>query len=362
MTEAQHVQDPQTPGATESAAPAAPRGGRRGRPAATIYDIAKLAGVNPSTVSRALSKPGRINVKTEERIHAAAKELNYRLNPMARALPTGRTSSLGLLLADITNPMFFNVVRGAESAASMRGYTLLLAESQESSEREAAAAERLSPSVDGLVLVTSRLSDDEIVDLAGQRPLVVINRKVDGVPGIVPDIEPGIEQALAHLGALGHTSIAFVSGPVNSWMNRARWAALLNLAPARGMTIVEIGPGKPTLEGGAATLARVVASGVTAVLAYNDLMAIGLMRAAQESGLDVPGELSIIGFDDIFGSDFTSPQLTTVRTPLGAIGDRAVRLIMQLIDEDAGGPAALDSDQPLVTELVVRGSAGPAAR
>lgn len=356
MTEAKPVPD------AESTLPVASRGARRGRPAATIYDIAKLAGVNPSTVSRALSKPGRINVKTEERIHAAAKELNYRLNPMARALPTGRTHSLGLLLADITNPMFFNVVRGAESAASMRGYTLLLAESQESSEREAAAAERLSPSVDGLVLVTSRLSDEEIVELADQHPLVVINRQVDGVPGIVPDIAPGIDQALAHLSELGHTSIGFVSGPSNSWMNRARWAALLERAPARGMTIVEIGPGKPTLAGGADALARVVASGVTAVLAYNDLMAIGLMRAAQERGLDVPGKLSIIGFDDIFGSDFTSPQLSTVRTPLGAIGDRAVRLIMHLLDEDHGGQPPHDAEVPLVTELVVRGSTGPVTR
>ena len=336
-----------------------PRAGRRGRSAATIYDIAKLAGVNPSTVSRALSKPGRINVKTEQRIQAAARELNYRLNPMARALPTGRTSSLGLLLADITNPMFFNVVRGAEWAASLRGYTLLLAESQESAEREAAAAQRLAPSVDGLVLVTSRLSDDEIRQLAQDQPLVVINRQVDGVPGIVPDIAPGIEHALAHLAELGHKSIGFVSGPENSWMNRARWAALLSQAPSRGMTIVEIGPGAPTLDGGAAALPRVVASGVTAVLAYNDLMAIGLMRAAQESGLSVPGELSIIGFDDIFGSDFTSPQLSTVRTPLGLIGERAVRLIMDLIDEDAGGTPGPAENEPLVTELVVRGSTGP---
>jgi LacI family transcriptional regulator len=347
---------------SEPTPPVAPRGARRGRPAATIYDIAKLAGVNPSTVSRALSTPGRINIKTEERIHAAAKQLNYRLNPMARALPTGRTSSLGLLLADITNPMFFNVVRGAESAASTRGYTLLLAESQESAEREADAAARLAPSVDGLVLVTSRLSDEQIVDLADQRPLVVINRQVDGVPGIVPDIGPGIAQALAHLGAQGHTAVGFVSGPENSWMNRARWADLLERAPALGMTIVEIGPGTPTLAGGADSLARVVASGVTAVLAYNDLMAIGLMRAAQESGLTVPGALSIIGFDDIFGSDFTSPQLTTVRTPLGAIGDRAVRLILHLVDEQAGGQNHRDPEPALVTELVVRGSTGPVSR
>jgi LacI family transcriptional regulator len=99
---------------------------------------------------------------------------------------------------------------------------------------------------------------------------------------------------------------------------------------------------------------------VTAVLAYNDLMAIGLMRAAQDSGLSVPGDLSIIGFDDIFGSDFTSPQLTTVRTPLGLIGDRAVRLMLDLIDEDAGAAPALPNGSALVTELVVRGSTGPA--
>jgi LacI family transcriptional regulator len=346
----------------QSGVPGTPRGARRGRPAATIYDVAKLAGVNPSTVSRALSKPGRINVKTEDRVHAAAKELNYRLNPMARALPTGRTNTLGLLLADITNPMFFAAVRGAERAAAHRGYTLILAESQESADREAAAAERLSPSVDGLVLFTSRLADEQIVHLAGQRPLVLMNREVDGVPGIVPDIAPGIEQALAHLGGLGHTALGFVSGPSNSWMNRARWATLLPRAPQRGMNIVEIGPGAPTLAGGAASLARVVASGVTAVLAYNDLMAIGLMRAAQGIGLAVPGDLSIIGFDDIFGSDFTSPPLTTVRSPLEVIGERVVRLLLDTIDEDAGAVPQHLEEVRLETELVVRESTGAVAR
>ena len=344
---------------SEDAAVTEARASRRSKAPATIYDIAKLAGVNPSTVSRALSKPGRINVKTEERIHAAAKELNYRLNPMARALPTGRTNTLGLLLADITNPMFFDVVRGAERAASRRGYTLILAESQESGAREAEAAERVAPSVDGLVLVTTRLGDDKIQDLAERKPLVVINRKVDGVHGIIPDLDPGIDDALAHLAALGHTSLAFLSGPSNSWMSGARWEALMAKAPARGMTIVEIGPGIPTLDGGKEAFSRVAASGVTAVIAYNDLMAIGLMRAAQEQGVHVPGRLSIIGFDDIFGSDFTSPQLSTIRTPLGAIGERAIRLTLELIDEYADGAPARVDDTPLPTELVVRGSTGP---
>jgi LacI family transcriptional regulator len=340
----------------EEAAPGA-RPGRRANAPATIYDIARLAGVNPSTVSRALSKPGRINIKTEERIHAAAKELNYRLNPMARALPTGRTQTLGVLLADITNPMFFDVVRGAERAARLRGYTLILAESQESGEREAEAAERVAPSVDGLILVTTRLGDDQIQDLAARKPLVVINRRVEGVHGIVPQLEPGIGQALSHLADLGHTSIAFLSGPANSWMNRARWDVLLTEAPARGMSIVEIGPGVPTLDGGRAALSRVLASGVTAVMAYNDLMAIGLMRAAQERGLSIPGQLSIVGFDDIFGSDFTSPQLTTIRTPLGQMGERAIRRTLELIA--AGGEKPERAELPaLPTELVVRGSTG----
>jgi LacI family transcriptional regulator len=298
-------------------------------------------------------------MKTEERIHAAAKQLNYRLNPMARALPTGRRKAIGLILADITNPMFFDVVRGAERAAAERGYTLLLAESQESGDREAEAAERVAPAVDALILVTTRLDDDQILDLSSRKPLIVINRLVPNVEAIVPDLNPGIDQALAHLAALGHSSIAFLSGPLNSWMSRARWAAILAKAPPAGMTIVEIGPGIPTLEGGSETLGRIRASGVTAVIAYNDLMAIGVLRAAQAIGISVPGDLSIIGFDDIFGSDFTSPPMSTVRMPLGVIGERAVRRMLELVEADVAlahenKPAA----ETLVTELVVRGSTG----
>jgi LacI family transcriptional regulator len=326
------------------------------RPAPTIYDIAELAGVNPSTVSRALSKPGRISAKTEKLIQDAAKTLNYRVNPMARALPTGRTNTLGLIIADITNPMFFDVVRGAERAAALSGYTLILAESQESGEREAETAQRVAPSVDGLILVTTRLPDEQIRELADLKPLVVINRRVTDVHAIVPELEPGIEQALDHLLELGHHSIAFLSGPANSWMSVARWKELLARAVERGMTIVEIGGGVPTLEGGRNALGRVVASGVSAVIAYNDLMAIGLMRAAQEAGLSVPGRLSIIGFDDIFGSDFTSPQLTTIRTPLALVGEYAARRALELV---AGGDGEDVNDPQLVTELVLRASTGP---
>lgn len=339
------------------------RAGRSGKSAPTIYDVAELAGVNPSTVSRALSQPGRINIKTEERIHAAAKELNYRLNPMARALPTGRTSTLGLLLADITNPMIFGIVRGAEHAAAEQGYTLVIAESQESGEREATTAERIQPSVDGLILGTTRLSDTQIQRLADSKPLVLINRDVEGVSSVLPDVNPGIDGALAHLESLGHTSISYLSGPANSWMSGTRWASLLERSVARGMNVVEIGPGVPTLEGGRAALTRILASGVTAVVAYNDLMAIGLLQAAGEQGISVPDRFSIVGFDDIFGSDFTTPALTTIRTPLARAGARAVRHALALVSRvpvDDAAPG--NEDEPIETELVIRQSTGRASR
>jgi LacI family transcriptional regulator len=330
----------------------------RGGSAPTIYDIARLAGVNPSTVSRALSQPGRINEKTEARIQAAAKELNYRVNPIARALPTGRTNTLGVVVADITNPVIFGIVRGAEHAAAAAGYTLLIAESQESGEREATAIDRVLPAVDGLVLATTRLADAQIAEISERKPTVVINHAVDGVPSILPDVERGVGQLVDHLAEHGHRSVAYLSGPASSWISARRWDALLSAAPAHGMSIVEIGPGVPTLEGGAAAMSRVVASGVTAVIAFNDLMAIGMLRAALEHGIQVPSALSVAGFDDIFGSDFTTPALTTVRAPLAEAGERAVRHLLERVAPHAAVPVQ-DVGELLPTELVVRASTGP---
>lgn len=341
-------------------ADAAPVRRRRAGSAPTIYDVAKLAGVNPSTVSRALSQPGRINVKTEAKIHAAAKELKYRLNPMARALPTGRTNTLGLLIADITNPVIFGIVRGAEKAATANGYTLVVSESQESGEVEAKSAERIQPAVDALILGTSRLADSQIVTLAEVKPLVALNRLIDGVTCVMPNLEPGVDQALAHLKMLGHESVLFLAGPAGSWISTRRWEALEKGAAERGMTITSIGPNQPTLDGGQATLSRVIASQATAVVAFNDIMAIGLLRAAGAQGIAVPGRFSIVGFDDSFGSDFTTPPLTTVRSPLAEAGEIAVTRALELIGAEPGSAGARISEQELETELIIRGSTGPA--
>lgn len=299
------------------------------RQPATIYDIARATGVSPSTVSRALNKPGRINATTERRIKDAAAALDYRFNPMARALPTGRTRTIGLLLSDITNPVYFDLVRGAERFASAQGYTLVIAESQESPAVEAETAGRLVTSVDGLVLVSSRLTDEAILKLSARKPMVLVNRQIEGVPSIVPTVGPGICAALDHLAELGHAFVGFLAGPSASYMNSLRWQTLLEQATRRGMGLIEIGSDTaPTLTGGRASLVDVLDAGVTAVIAYNDLMAIGLLQACRDTAVTVPGRLSIIGFDDIFGSDLTTPALTTIRTPLGLVGEEATACLI----------------------------------
>jgi LacI family transcriptional regulator len=329
---------------------------RRKNGAATIYDVAALAGVSPSTVSRALGKPGRISPATEARIRAAAEELSFRINPMARALHTGRTHTLALVVADITNPVVFGIIRGAEHAASTEGYTLVVAESQESGEVEAEAVRRLLPSVDGIILATTRLDSATILEMAAQKPIVLLNRAVDGVPAILPDVEEGVAALLAHLDELGHRSIAYLSGPTTSWVSARRWERLLEQTEQRGMALVEIGPNQPTIAGGRDASRRVRAARVTAVVAFNDLMAIGLMQALADAEVPVPGEISVAGFDDIFGSELIVPPLTTVRSQLELAGGRAAANLLGRLAGNETDP----EEQPLSTQLVVRGSTGPA--
>ncbi|PVE98169.1 LacI family DNA-binding transcriptional regulator [Microbacterium sp. TPD7012] len=326
---------------------------RRG--ASTIYDVAALAGVNPSTVSRALTKPGRISQKTETRIRAAADRLDFQFNPMARALPTGRSHTIGVLVADITNPVIFGIIRGAEQAASEAAYTLVIAESQESEAAEIETIRRLLPSVDGLILATTRLPDAAISDIAARRPVVVLNRSVEGVASVLPDVRKGVSELFDHLVALGHSSIAYVAGPATSWISQQRWNELVARAVDAGVSAVEIGPNRPTIEGGISAFDRVSAAQPTAVVAFNDLLAIGLMQAAASRGVRVPEGITVAGFDDIFGSELIVPALTTVRSQLPTAGARAVGHLLAELGVDG---AQSQIDQLLDTSLVIRGSSG----
>lgn len=324
----------------------------RVRPA-TIYDVARLAGVAPSTVSRAFARPGRVNADTAERIRAAAAELGYRANPVARALSTARTRMLALVISDVTNPFYSQLIRGAQIAASQDEYTVLLADARESDVVERESLERLLPTVEGIVIGSSRMSDSTLRVIAKQRPTIVLNRQVAGIPSVVTDNLRGVRRAAEHLGALGHDHITYVAGPEASWADGMRWRALREAGHELGLHTRRVGPYAPTLEGGVAAAGDLVAALPTAVVAYNDLVAIGLMRALQKEGVRIPQDVSVIGFDNILPAELVSPGLTTVAAPLRTMGSTAVGNLVAVIRG-----ALYRSDGPFVlpTRLVERES------
>jgi DNA-binding LacI/PurR family transcriptional regulator len=318
----------------------------------TLHDVAREADVAVSTVSRALTDPGRVNVRTREHVQAVAKELGYRPNRPAQALPTGRTGMLAVLVPDITNPHNFGLVRGAEAQARAAGSTLVIADTQGGPELEAAHLDRLTSSVDGFVLAASRLSDADLQALAERTPVVLFNRRVPGLPSLATDSADGSRQIVEHLVALGHRSVAYLAGPSASWSDGERWRALRHSAEAAGMRIVRCGSFPPTLDGGPAAADVGLASGATALVAFNDLLAIGVLRRLAERGVAVPGRVSVVGYDDIFGADFCSPPLTTVAGPV----DDAGRMLVDVLQ--AGREPAPEITLP--TLLRIRASTGPA--
>lgn len=327
----------------------------RFRASPTIYDVARAAGVAPSTVSRAFSRPGRVNADTAERIRTIAAELGYHTNPMARALPTGKTSMIALATSDITNPYYFEIIRGAQSAAAQLGYTTLLTDAQESDRLEREALERSIPTVDGILLASTRMSDSAIRMTAKQRPLIVLNRDITDVTSVVVDHAQAARQALDHLHELGHQRVTYLAGPEASWADGIRWMALRSLAAERDMQVRRLGPFPPTIVGGVAAASELRQHPAAAVIAFNDLVAIGLIRGLLAFGARVPTDVSVVGFDNIFGADLVTPGLTTVAAPLRSLGSMAVHNLVAMI---GGASATAIVPLSLPTHLIIRDSTG----
>ena len=322
----------------------------------SIYDVAAAAGVATSTVSRALSKPGRVSFRTAEHVRRVAAELGYRSEPTERALPDVPTKLLTMIVADITNPVFFGLIRGAERTASHAGYQLVLGETQESEARERALVSALGPTSDGIILTSSRLPDSAIRTLAKATPLVVLNRLVDQVPSVVSDNVRAVKRAVEHLADRGHRSLTYLAGPEASWADGMRWRGLLEAGHELGLKVQRVGPCRPTMAGGrqAAEVWRRTPS--TGVVAYNDLIAIGFLRAAGDAGYAVPRDVSVIGFDDIREGELVSPSLTTIAAPMVSLGSAAVNRLLKA----AVAPASPARAVILPARLVLRGSTGPA--
>jgi len=317
--------------------------------------VAKEAGVAASTVSRSFTNPGRVNQVTREHVLAVAQRLGYAPNPMARALESGRTDTLALLVPDITNPYFAGVIKGAERAAARAGRTLVLGDTQESVTTEEELVRRLGPAVDGFVLSASRLPDRELQRVAELNNLVLLNRAIPGITGVVADFASGTRQIVDHLASHGHRSAVFLAGPPESWSGSRRWAGLQEAAETAGMTVRRVGPYSPTLEAGAAAADAVITSSTTAAVCHNDMLALGVMRRLLDRGVRIPDDVSIVGFDNIFGSDLCTPALTTLAEHTQDAGERAVDTLIHLGLQRS----RTEQSWQLPTHLVVRASTGP---
>jgi len=338
---------------------------------ATIRDVARASGVHISTVSRTFSAPHLVNPDTRSRVLATAENLGYRPNRAARALITGRTHNIGLIVADIANPFFPPLIKAAESQARNRDYHVFVADTNEDALVEEELVLALAKQVDGILLCSPRMNNSLIEQLSREVALVVINRLVAGLPAVVMDVGHGARLAIEHLVTLGHRDIALLGGPRGSWTNREIRRAATATARAADVSLTTLGPNAPTEEGGGAAAEQVRRAGVTAALAYNDLMAIGLIEGLDRLGLRVPEDISVIGIDDIALSRLTRPKLTTVATPTAAAGRAAVDMLLQ---QDSSWSARLGRNGPrsgsgddrrttaqvtLQTHLVTRDSTGP---
>ncbi|HEY0119657.1 MAG TPA: LacI family DNA-binding transcriptional regulator [Cellulomonas sp.] len=316
----------------------------------TVHDVARLAGVASSTVSRAMTG-GTVSPGTRQVVLAAADRLGYRPNRQARGLVTGRTGAIGLVVPDLRNPFFADVAKGVSVRARAVDVQVFVIDTDEDLRAEAEAIRSLVGSVDGLLLCSPRMTDDPLRLLLGTQAAVLIHRQVAGLPAVTADIVDGTRQAVAHLRALGHERIAYVGGPTTSWAGGQRTAGLADA----GVEIIAFGPVAPTFDGGVAVADLVLASGASAVIAYNDLVALGLLQRVAARGILVPEGLSIVGYDDVSVASWVSPPLTTVRTPQAAAGRAAVDLMLRAMNEPAGTEP---EHVVLPAQLVVRGSTG----
>jgi LacI family transcriptional regulator len=322
----------------------------------TIYDVAREAGVAPSTVSRAYSRPGRVNAETAQLVFRAAEKIGYR---SARFYPEPGSRpnhhAIGLVIADVTNPFYGEIIKGAYEAAREAKYQLILWHTNESPEVERQTIENELGQVDGIVIASSRMTDSALRMVAKQTAVVLLNRTLPEASCVIGDNERGIRRATEHLGKLGHEQILYVAGPENSWVDGTRWRALRDASDDLGLSVRRTGPNEPTILAGFGAARQVAGLAPTAVLAYNDQLAIGVMKGLRKLGLCVPEDVSVVGFDNIIFDELVEPSLTTVASPLYRMGFMGVQNCI------AVALGARPSGPPLVlpTRLVRRQSTAP---
>lgn len=321
----------------------------------SIQEIAARAAVSKSTVSRAFSTPEAVGETTLRRVMAVAEEVGYRPRPFRTRGARERTGNIAVVVPDIANPYFPPLLQAVQHMAVTNRLALFMGESRDDAAAEARIAGALAKQVDAMIIVSPRMSDDQLRSLHGKIALAVVNRDIEGVPFVVVSSGEGMRQAVTHLVSIGHREIIYLGGPSGVLASNDRLEALRAAAAETGISATELGPLEPTYEGGRRAGDMVLAARCPAVIAYNDLIAMGLMARVTERGLTVGRDFSVIGFDDSWLAASAHPPLTTVRSPIAEAGTLAAR---QLLDQLSGHVPA--TRQVLRSELIIRASTAPA--
>ncbi len=329
----------------------------------SIKDIAKAAGVSHSTVSRALSDSPLITAETKAQIRRLAREMEYTPDARARSLVMGETRTVGIVVTTIADPFMAPVVQGIESAAYESGYSVILASANSDPTREIAAVEMLrGKRVDGVIVTASRvgaLYQDHLGQIGV--PVVLLNNHSEQsgryLYTVTVDNQHGAHLATLHLIELGHRRIGYISGPASHSSNTGRMEGYRRALTQAGIPFASelVAPGDGKMEAGVQALPALMnlTERPTALFCYNDMTAIGVLRAARQLALDVPRDLSIVGFDDISFASFVNPPLTTVAQPQFEMGQQAMQMLLTRMSKSAQAPI---SDVVIKGKLIVRES------
>lgn len=326
----------------------------------TIREVAESAGVSYATVSHVINNTRLVSPETRERVLAAMDALNYRPNALARSLRQGKTNTLGLVLPDSANPFFAEISRSIEAEAFKKGYSVFLCNTELDTQRELFYVDVLSKKqVDGIIFVAAGDQADSLDFLLRRSmPLVMIDREVPNVEAdaVFTDHQLGGFLATRHLLDLGHTRIACIAGPSSITPSAARITGYRNALEEAGIVYDEslILRGDYHAQSGLEITRTILQMNPrpTAIFAMNDLMALGVLRAAAEAGFSVPKDVAVVGYDDLEIAHFTNPPLTTIAQPKKEIGAQAVNLLVDRMARKSRPPSRL----VLPPELIVRRS------
>lgn len=349
-------------------------------------DVAQMAGVAISTVSRVFNNPNRINPQTAERVRDAAKVLGYTVksaNPMPEGNPHRTHGLLMLVVKDTADGTASQILKGAQAAALESNRSVGIMETGQSVKRSGQMLDTLTDNVDGVILATDQIDVGTIQRISRKLPLVVLNRPVEQVRSVVPNPLIGVSRTLLLLQRYNLHSIVYVSSLKDSWANRSRWESLRMLAHGMGFSIRQIGAVSPSVEGGFQAAIALEGMLPDVIIAFNDVIASGIVLRLAADGIDVPDRTSVVGFDNSLTAPVVSPALTTIRIPRAQLGQVGVQMLLgqsgsvSLNLRDARFLSSLaehgltarlhDSsswldDEKLITEihtsLVVRGSVG----